>query len=397
MRFLDLLLLASIACVINAFVKDKRCDTHNGRCVSAQAARKYCKQRLRYICPGRKVCCHKMMWDKNNNNGNGAGRKCGQTKTCANRNGTCVPKKSNTCQTETNDELCLGRRCTCCLGGTDKPVKRLKKCRCGQANEARTIEEVPPPNKYPWIVGIVNQNIYNDSVSCSGAIIADRYVITAAHCLMESSSSGNIANSEDIKIRILSQHDLNSTYEASVKRLVVHEDYRHENRSNDLALVQLKTPLKWATDGAVRPVRPLKSATYGAVRPVCLPADDDKTQGSNILVGWGARNESTFSLDPSEESNVTIVSFCNGNHLTGTKNTDNIICGIQGDGDEDPCYGDSGSPLAVKKGLTHTIVGVVSFDIGCGMLKTPVVYTSVGNYLQWIVENTSLGKYCSVP
>ncbi|XP_064097294.1 trypsin Tyr p 3.0101-like [Macrobrachium nipponense] len=343
MRVFAVLLLTSIIGV-DAFVKDKRCDTHDGRCVSSKAAARNCGQTLLvYICPRKKVCCHKSAWNAT---------------------------KKNT-------------------GRENKSRGLLSNCQCGVENVAQLPQNVPqdklpvlqrlqPLDKYSWIVGILNQIIDNEKITCSGAIIADHYVLTAAHCLVDS-ATGSPATPGDIKVKRLPRHFKFPELGTPVESLVVHENYNHASRENDIGLINLRRRIVGRN-----------------VRPICLPADDRQTNvGENdVVAGWKVQNVSTISPSFSRKSTVPVL--CKGSLADGTQNTVNLTCEMQAKAsDEGPCFGDSGGPLTTKEGDVHTLVGVMSSGTGCGSLETPLTYTKVSQYMDWINDNTMDGKYCT--
>lgn len=49
--------------------------------------------------------------------------------------------------------------------------------------------------------------------------------------------------------------------------------------------------------------------------------------------------------------------------------------------------GDSGGPLVCMVNKHMTLVGIISWGIGCGQKDVPGVYTKVTNYLDWIQDN----------
>ncbi|KAB0404959.1 hypothetical protein E2I00_016970 [Balaenoptera physalus] len=50
--------------------------------------------------------------------------------------------------------------------------------------------------------------------------------------------------------------------------------------------------------------------------------------------------------------------------------------------------GDSGGPLVCMKDDHMTLVGIISWGLGCGQKGIPGVYTKVTNYLDWVRDNT---------
>ena len=58
--------------------------------------------------------------------------------------------------------------------------------------------------------------------------------------------------------------------------------------------------------------------------------------------------------------------------------------------------GDSGGPLMTKESNFFSVIGVVSWGIGCARNDAPGVYSRITNQLQWIQAQTT-GDTCPRP
>merc|ERR1712038_1030797 len=85
-------------------------------------------------------------------------------------------------------------------------------CKCGLEKTSRIVggSEVNPANKYPWMAALVRDG----NQFCGGTLVASKYVISAAHCMTEGSST------PDFQI-VLGEHDLTSTGEGSLTEDVI--------------------------------------------------------------------------------------------------------------------------------------------------------------------------------
>ncbi|XP_060657223.1 chymotrypsin-like serine proteinase isoform X2 [Drosophila nasuta] len=172
--------------------------------------------------------------------------------------------------------------------------------------------------------------------------------------------------------------DRTNIYETGQQRLIVkrkniigHPEYDPHELLNDIALIRL--PAEILFDEYIQSAK--------------LP-DPDKLYDNKVGVvsdSWYARNNLQYL-------NVTIFPYEDCKALVHKYNyakffPSSFVCLKSSQGS--PCKGDSGGPLAIRnEDGTSTIVGLTSFGVSetCEP-NTPVIYTRVSSFLQWIKEN----------
>ncbi|RZB40669.1 Trypsin domain containing protein [Asbolus verrucosus] len=208
------------------------------------------------------------------------------------------------------------------------------------------------PGQFPFMAALRD---LNKTFSCGASIIAEKWVVTAAHCV-EGLSKANFTISVGTNRLSEGGSFLN------VANIVSHPDYDPNNpRFNDIALVELSNEI--AFDALTKPIE-LGPAS----------ANDPAT-----LAGWGYTNFTSLT-EPDQLQFLTtkIVSFddCQTSWLNTLRGKQ--ICALSRKG-EGACFGDSGGPLIANEKL----VGIVSFGYPCGE-GYPDVYTSTSSYIDWI-------------
>ncbi|XP_068231880.1 transmembrane protease serine 9-like [Palaemon carinicauda] len=255
-------------------------------------------------------------------------------------------------------------------------------CRCGRRNAGtRIVGGVSTRvHEYPWQVGLTIR--YLKRPFCGGSIISDEWVLTAAHCVRGSTASNLIV--------IIGEHNWGTTSETSqmsrknVILIIIHPNYDTRNQNNDIALLQLATPIAFSSDNKIA--------------PVCLPKKQNPYEHVDAIVtGWGTTasgGKQTYELHevvvPTISNSECRKSY--GNYITG-----NMICAGLLEGGKDSCQGDSGGPMVTGSDSAGNVmiqIGVVSWGYGCGYSNYPGVYTRVANYISWISEKTSGSRSC---
>ena len=254
-----------------------------------------------------------------------------------------------------------------------------------------------PDGKYPWQVRLYSSD--DDAVGfCGGSIIDEKWILTAAHCLLDT----------DAVVVGYGSNDRTKTTKIESEKIIVHPGYIAGEKA-DVALVKLKKPIPDA-----------KAIAYAdAAQDQALLPD-----GANVVVtGWGAiwdfqafqnaidvmAGRRTVSerkllsdeelqaplklhevdiqvIDPTEckavYKSLQVPAFAIG---------DTEICATGLAGGKDSCFGDSGGPLVVAadNDRGYAQVGIVSWGPQCGNPLYPGVYTRVSSFSKWIKDNMS--------
>ncbi|CAG0882491.1 unnamed protein product [Darwinula stevensoni] len=130
---------------------------------------------------------------------------------------------------------------------------------------------VPSQRKYPWMAWMGRATfVFN----CGGALINDRYVLTAAHCV-QSNPTGTYYVS--LGSKDLLQWPAGEAIQVPATA-IMHPQYDPNTLENDLALLKLETPVNFQA--------------YPNIRPICLSSTVNPDPGSAVKIsGWGRTQE----------------------------------------------------------------------------------------------------------
>ncbi|XP_007970718.1 granzyme A [Chlorocebus sabaeus] len=219
------------------------------------------------------------------------------------------------------------------------------------------------PHSRPYMVLLS----LNGKTICAGALIAEDWVLTAAHC-----------NSDKRYQVILGAHSITRKEREKqimrVKKEFPYPCYDPATHEGDLKLLQL-------TEKA-------KINKYVTILHLPKKGDDVKPGTMCQVAGWGRIHNSASQSDTLREVNITIIDrkICNDpkhynfNPVIGM----NMVCAGSPRGGKDSCDGDSGSPLLCN----GVFRGVTSFGRKnrCGDPRGPGVYILLSKkYLSWII------------
>ncbi|XP_037090168.1 trypsin-1-like [Pollicipes pollicipes] len=240
-----------------------------------------------------------------------------------------------------------------------------------------------PAGAFPWLVGVAN--FFGSIPFCGGAIINERFVLTAAHCLM---SRYPITLSVLVN-KQLRKKDANQI-KFSIKRIIRHPDFSRKTLNADLALLELKESLR-------------ELILARTVWPICLPTAPCGG-GSNsdacflgrkvILAGWGSLKRGGPKPVELQYTSVNILPNgpCAESYIReDIRVNDNMICAGLEAGGRDTCQGDSGGPMMLERSDgAFTLAGVVSFGLFCASPDFPGVYVRVTEFIDWITQESQL-------
>ncbi|XP_034624179.1 serine protease 27-like [Trachemys scripta elegans] len=227
---------------------------------------------------------------------------------------------------------------------------------------------------WPWQVSIREGSNH----ICGGSLIAESWVVSAAHCFNGDKSAYHV-NLGEYQL----QNPSESLVSFPIKEIYRHPSYTDIGSSGDIALVELETPVNFNR----------------VIRPICLPASSvEFPAGMECWVtGWGDTQYGGSLTAPKtlQEVQVPLIDrdTCNSLFNTGSypddpQGTDPIkqdmICAGYPQEKKDACQGDSGGPLVCEWDNAWLLAGVVSWGVECARPNRPGVYILLPPYADWI-------------
>ncbi|POI27876.1 hypothetical protein CIB84_008375, partial [Bambusicola thoracicus] len=223
--------------------------------------------------------------------------------------------------------------------------------------------------EWPWQVSLW---LRQKEHKCGAVLIADRWLLSAAHCF-------DIYSDPKMWVAFLGTPFLNGNDGRMEKifRIYKHPFYNVYSLDYDVALLELSAPVRFSS----------------TIKPICLPDNSHVFQeGARCFItGWGSTKEGGLMTKHLQKAAVNVIGDQDCKKFYPVQISSRMVCAGFPQGTVDSCSGDAGGPLACKEPSGRWfLAGITSWGYGCARPHFPGVYTKVTAVQGWIAQNLKL-------
>jgi len=221
--------------------------------------------------------------------------------------------------------------------------------------------------EFPHQIQLMNGSMHY----CGASIIAEQWILTAAHCFRTASPDNFVVIAGQLK----QDTDDGTEQIRKIEELIIHPLFNPNEHPLDYDVAVVKVDKKFEFNEYVKPI-------------ALLPEGTDVPLGKGVVSGWGASDDEV-SPNHLQKLDVTIH---NGQVCKDAYDylfTDNMLCATGNLDEGGQCIGtgDAGSPLLSLETDQLYQVGVVSWGTACDRPNRPDAYTNVAKVIDFIREH----------